>query len=344
MSEAQLADEAADLKSAWPEEKRLSKRVLVTGGAGFIGSHMADRLLAMGHEVVILDNESTGRLANVPPEADYIRGDVRRPEDLERAFSRGLDAVFHIAGQASTIRSFEDPFDDLDVNVVGSLNVVQKCLAYRVPRMLFASSMTAYGHLEELPVPESARCRPVSYYGITKYAAERYAHATAERIDLTAPFHVTSFRMFNVYGRRQRLDNPYQGVVGIFIGNVIRDEPIVIHGDGSQSRDFVHIDDVVNAWVTAWLAPEAYNQVFNLGTGSGYAINALAEAVIRAVGRSPESYPLVRESRRPGDQEHMAADISRAGQVLQWQPAVDFEQGIKSTVQWARSAEGASAP
>jgi UDP-glucose 4-epimerase len=319
----------------------LSKRVLVTGGAGFIGSHMADRLLALGHEVVILDNESTGRLANVPSQAHYIRGDVRRPEDLDRAFSRGLDGVFHIAGQASTIRSFQDPYDDLDVNVVGTLNVVQKCLAYGVPRMLFASSMTAYGHLEELPIRESARCKPVSYYGVTKYAAERYVQATAERIDLTAPFQATSFRMFNVYGDRQRLDNPYQGVVGIFIGNVLRGEPIVIHGDGSQSRDFVHIDDVVDAWVTAWLEPEAYNKVFNLGTGSGYSIKQLAEAVIRAVGRSPESYPLIYEGRRPGDQEHMAADISLARQLLRWQPSVVFEQGIKATVQWARSGEGA---
>lgn len=313
----------------------MKKRVLITGGAGFIGSHLAERILNLGHEVIIIDNESTGLRQNVPVEATYIRGDVRNPDDLERAFVLGLDTVFHIAGQASTIRSFDSPLVDLDVNVVGTIHVVQKCLAHRVPRLLYASSMTTYGHPSSLPIHEKMECRPVSYYGITKHAAERYVHATASRIDLDFPFHITSFRMFNVYGERQRLDNPYQGVLGIFIGNVMRGEPIVIHGDGEQSRDFVHITDVVDAWIRAWGNTAAYGQVFNLGTGTRCSINKLVDVTLTAFGHSRETYPIKYASLRPGDQRHMAADITKALQVLGWQPRIMFGEGVERTVRWA---------
>jgi UDP-glucose 4-epimerase len=178
-------------------------------------------------------------------------------------------------------------------------------------------------------------CRPVSYYGITKYAAERYVHATASRIDLDFPFHVTSFRMFNVYGERQRLDNPYQGVLGIFIGNVMRGEPIVIHGDGEQSRDFVHITDVVDAWTRAWDNAAAYGQVFNLGTGTRCSINKLVDDTLAASGHSRETYPIKYASLRPGDQRHMEADIMKAVRILGWQPHVAFAEGMKQTVRWA---------
>ena len=151
----------------------MSRRVLVTGGAGFIGSHMADRLLADGNEGVILDNESTGTRANVPAAAHYIAGDVRNPEDVARAFDGGQDAVFQIAGQATTILSFDNPQNDLSINVGGTLNILQACLEHQVPRLIYASSMICYGYPEQVPISEDHPCRPVSYYGITKYAAER---------------------------------------------------------------------------------------------------------------------------------------------------------------------------
>lgn len=319
----------------------MGKRVLITGGAGFIGSHLADRLLGMGHQVTILDNESTGRRENVPSKATYLVGDVRNADDLEQAFAKGLDAVFHIAGQASTIRSFDDPLGDLDINTIGTIQVVQKCLAHQVPRLLYASSMTVYGHPATLPIAEDTLCRPVSYYGITKYAAERYVHATADRNDLKAPFHVTSFRMFNVYGERQRLDNPYQGVMGIFIGNVLRGEPITIHGDGEQSRDFVYISDIVDAWVGAWENEAAFGQVFNLGFGTRYSINVLADTILAALKQTRASYPVQYAPLRPGDQRHMVADISRAQRVLAWQPKIDFEAGVRRTVAWALETDSA---
>ncbi len=220
--------------------------ILTTGGAGFIGSHMAERLVTDGHHVVVVDNEATGRAENVPSGAHYVRGDVTDQACLEDIFASGLDAVFHVAGQVSLIRSFTDPQVDLRTNIGGTVNVLQLCVKYRVPRLLYASSMTVYGSTDVLPTPEGTPCRPVSYYGITKYAAERYVHTTAERVDLDFEFRVTSFRMYNVYGPRQALDNPYQGVLGIFLGNLLRGEPITIFGDGTQSRDFIYIDDIVH--------------------------------------------------------------------------------------------------
>ena len=312
-------------------------RILVTGGAGFIGSHLADRLVAERHDVVVLDNESTGLRKNVPAVARYIKGDVTRMDDLDEAFATRLEAVCHIAGQVSLIRSFTDPTIDLRTNTLGTLNVLQQCVKYRVPRLLYASSMQAYGNTTVLPTPEDAPCEPASYYGITKYAAERYVRTTAERPDLGFEFNVTCFRMYNVYGPRQAVDNPYQGVLGIFIGNVLRNEPITIFGDGQQSRDFVYIDDVVNAWAGALSNPRSYGGVFNLGSGRQIAIMDLARIVCETVGGTRE-YPIVHKPTRPGELRNVEADISRARSVLGWEPRVSFERGLVEAAGWASNA------
>jgi UDP-glucose 4-epimerase len=311
-------------------------RILVTGGAGFIGSHITDRLLKEGHQVVVVDNESTGRLSNVRPEVHYIKGDVTCPKQLQAAFADELGAVLHIAGHVSLIRSFSDPILDLRTNIEGTLNVLRFCLERRVPRFLYASSMTVYGSTETLPTSEETVCRPSSYYGISKYAAERYVHSTAERIDLRFSLHVTSFRMYNVYGPRQALDNPYQGVLGIFLGNVLRGEPLTIFGDGEQSRDFIYIDDVVDAWVGAIANPASYGQVFNLGSGSRTSIKQLADKTLGAFDRNRTIYPVNYEAARPGEQRHVEADTRRARSILGWSPRTPFAAGLVATVEWAR--------
>jgi UDP-glucose 4-epimerase len=314
--------------------------VLVTGGAGFIGSHLAGRLVGEGHQVVVLDNESTGRRENVPPAARYLKGDVARPGDLEPAFAGGLDAVFHVAGQVSLIRSFTDPGTDLRTNVQGTLNVLQACLKHRVPRLLFASSMQAYGAADVVPTPEDTPCRPASYYGITKYAAERYVHTTAERADLDFAFRVTSFRMYNVYGPRQALDNPYQGVLGIFLGCLLRGEPLTVFGDGDQSRDFVYVGDVADAWLRALANPAAAGRVFNLGSGRETSINRLADLALAALGRSRRDHAVRHAPGRPGELRRVAADVTRARAALGWEPRTSFADGLAETVRWAvRQAE-----
>src|SRR5262245_13931264 len=313
-------------------------KILVTGGAGFIGSHMAERLVGEGHGVTVLDNEATGLRQNVPAAALYHKGDVARLEDLQPVFRAGLEAVFHIAGQVSLIRSFTDPVIDLRTNIIGTVNVLQMCLRYRVPRLLFASSMTVYGNTDILPTPEETPCCPVSYYGITKHAAERYVHTTAERPDLDFPFQVTSFRMYNVYGPRQALNNPYQGVLGIFLGNLLRGEPLTIFGDGLQSRDFIYVNDVVEAWVGARDNPASYGQVSNLGSGRQTAINELGELVLAAFGRRRDADSVRTAPGRPGEQRFVEADTTRARTVLGWRPCVSFADGLAETVRWAKAA------
>jgi UDP-glucose 4-epimerase len=315
--------------------------VLVTGGAGFIGSHMVDRLAADGHEVVVYDNLATGLRENVSA-AQFVEGDVSQIEDLERAFSGGLDAVLHIAGQVSLIRSYTDPVVDLRTNVQGTLNVLTLCVKHRVRRVLYASSMTVYGSDAPLPTPEDSPCEPASYYGITKYAGERYVHATAARRDLDFPFHITAFRMYNVYGPRQALNNPYQGVLGIFIGNLLRGEPITIFGDGEQSRDFIYIRDIVDGWVGALENPASYGKSINLGSGKRLSINDVADAVLSAFDRTRADHPVIYAPGRSGEQRHVEADNTRARQLLGWQPRVSFETGLAETVQWSMASMAAA--
>ncbi|MGE0604311.1 MAG: NAD-dependent epimerase/dehydratase family protein, partial [Xanthobacteraceae bacterium] len=174
-------------------------RVLVTGGAGFIGIHLTKRLLADGHEVFVVDNESNGDPALVPVAAKYSRGDVTKPEEVEPVFAQGFDAVCHIAGQVSIIKAFSDPVADLRTNTEGTVQMLKLCVKHKVPRFLYASSMTLYGNAAKVPTLETEPCVPDAYYGITKLAGERYVQSTGERPDLGFDFSVTSLRMFSVY-------------------------------------------------------------------------------------------------------------------------------------------------
>lgn len=311
-------------------------KVIVTGVAGFIGSHMAEGLIQKGYSVVGIDNLSTGEKRNIPKGVKFVKGDVTNPKDLKKAFAGKISGVFHIAGCASTIKAFDDPEADLRTNTFGTVRVIQACLNAKVPRLLYASSMTAYGRTSKLPVSVDTPCRPISYYGISKYSAERYVMATGERDDLGYKFGTTAFRMFNVYGRRQSLTNPYQGVASIFIGNILRGETVKIFGDGEQSRDFVHISDVTAAWIKAFVRHEAVAQVFNLGSGTRISVNRLVQTDIRAFGLNPKDYAIRYYPVRPGDQRHMQADISKTKKLLNWKPRMSFEKGMGDVIQWAR--------
>ena len=308
----------------------------MTGGAGFIGVHLCRRLLDNGHEVTVIDNESNSSRASTPEGVRFVFGDVTRPEDLDPVFAEGCDAVCHLAGQVSIIRAFDNPVADLRTNVEGTINAVEMCLKHRVSRLIYASSMTAYGDTSVAPTPETEPCRPDSYYGITKFAAERFVHATAARPDLEAPFDVTSLRMFSVFGPGQAWDNPYQGVLGIFLGKLQRGEPITIFGDGEQTRDFVFIDDIIDGWVGALENPQATaGKVFNLGSGRPHSINELAAKVLAAHGFAQGDYDVGHAPTRPGEQRKVQADIRLAGDVFGWRPKTSFEDGLAATMHWA---------
>jgi UDP-glucose 4-epimerase len=285
--------------------------------------------------VTVLDDLSTGDRAAVNPRADFIQGDVRDDAALREAFHSTPAAVCHIAGQASISLAYANPEADLGVNVVGTLKVLEYCLAHRVPRLVYASSMTVYGNPQQVPTPECAPANPLSFYGVTKYTAERYAHLTGARTDLDSPLSVTSLRMFNVFGPRQRLDNPYQGVLAIFLGNVMRDEPITIHGDGGQSRDFVYVTDVVHAWQRALDEPRSTGKVLNIGSGAATSVNQLCDTVLAVFGRSREDYSVLSAPGQQGDIQTSIAEITEAQKVLGWAPKVAFSDGLKEAVAWA---------
>ncbi len=311
------------------------KNLLVTGGAGFIGSHMVDRL-QKNYRIHILDSLITGEKRFIPKNIFFYKEDVRRKDHVMNIVKKVRpDVIFHIAGQASNINSFSDPHFDIDVNFKGTVNVVLAALAAGVHRFLYASSMTVYGHPESLPVSETNSCKPVSYYGISKYAAERFVHATAVRPDLTSPFNVTSFRMFNVYGPRQSLTNSYQGALAIFIGNILRNEPITIYGDGLQSRDFIYIDDVVDAWTSAITNKKTFGEVFNLGNGKKVSVIDMVKQVITASGKNPKTYPIIYKDQRPGEQRHMEANMEKSKKTFLFIPQIPFIDGLKQTLQWA---------
>lgn len=317
-------------------------KIIITGGAGFIGTHLTRRLLEDGHEVIVIDNESNSTRDTVPPGARFVFGDVTDPVSLTAIFAEGADAVCHLAGQVSIIRAFDNPVGDLRINTEGTINVVRACLDQNIPRLIYASSMTAYGNTDVVPTPESHPCRPDSYYGITKFSAERYVHATADRPDLEAPLRVTSLRMFSVFGPGQAWDNPYQGVLGIFLGRIQRGEPIIIFGDGEQTRDFVFIDDIIDGWIGVLENPNATSGgIFNLGSGHPLSINELAAKVLAAHGISSGDIDLRYAPMRPGEQRSVQADIRLADEVFGWRPKTEFDAGLVATMQWAGGANDA---
>ena len=306
----------------------------MTGGAGFLGSHLVDALLAAGDRVVVLDDLSTGSRENVAANAELVEGDVGDADAVALVFGVGrFDLVLHVAGQASIAQSFSRPVRDLRTNVEGTVNLLEACVAAGVPRLVFASSMTVYGEPESVPTPESEPCRPVSYYGTTKYAAERYVHVTGARTDVDLS--VTSLRMFNVYGERQSLTNPYQGVLAIFIGNVQRREPITIHSDGRQTRDFVYVGDVVDAWLRVAGDESTCGEVYNVGSGVETSISDLADSVLAVWQTSRDAYEVRTGAAQQGDQRRAAADVSALHEATGWAPATPLAEGLRRTVEWA---------
>ncbi len=294
-------------------------RIVVTGGAGFVGSHLCDALLRRGDDVVALDDLSTGSRDNLNEEVELVEVSVVDGDAVAGVLARGADAVCHVAGQASIFKSFDRPERDLEVNVEGTLRVLEACIGAGITRLVYASSMTVYGEPELVPTHESAPCVPISYYGVTKYAAERYVQIAGARPDVGLA--ATSLRMFNVYGDRQSVANPYQGVLAIFVGNALRGEPITIRSDGLQTRDFVYVGDVVDAFLAA--AESEVTGAYNISTGVETSVLDLAAALDLTPDFAPE---------RPGEVRHIHLDASRARVELGWEPRVTLEDGLERTL------------
>jgi UDP-glucose 4-epimerase len=303
-------------------------RVLVTGGAGFIGSHVADAYRAAGHDVAVVDDLSSGVRTNIHPGHRFWQLDVRSAEIHSAIQEFQPEIVSHHAAQMSVSASVRDPRHDADINILGTLNLLEAAVRHGVRRVLFASTGGAmYGDQETLPTAETVFPEPVSPYGVAKLAAERYLHAFHAMHGLSA----VALRYANVYGPRQ---NPHgeAGVVAIFCRALIAGRPLTVNGDGEQTRDYVYVGDIVEANLLATSARLSSGlTVCNVGTGVEKSVNALVEFLRKGSAREAH---VEHGPARPGEQRRSALDASRAGRILGWRPHTPLPAGLEQTLAW----------
>ena len=301
-------------------------RVLVTGGAGFIGSHTVDRLVKVGHQVRIIDNLSSGRLENIQDhltsgKVEFEKGDVRDPNFVAKSL-KGIEAVVHLAAIISVPLSVENPDLTFDINLSGTTSLLRLSVKEGVHRFVFASSCAVYGDPASLPIKEEAATNPISPYAESKLKAEQAC------LDLNGRQLLQSvvLRFFNVYGPRQA-DNDYSGVITRFIERTKKNLPLVIYGNGSQTRDFVNVNDIVEAILLSLEKVKVQGEIFNIGTGKPTSINELAKAVLSlSRAKSKISY----KEPRVGEIKDSYADITKARNLLDYEPTVSLKEGLRN--------------
>ena len=308
-------------------------RALVTGGGGFIGSHLAEALLKKGHGVRILDDFSTGKRENLTfrnhtPSLDIVEGDIRDLVLCQKAME-GVDYVFHQAALPSVQRSVEDPLGSNAVNVGGTLNVLLAARDAKVKRVMYASSSSIYGDTPTLPKKEDMSPTPLSPYALQKYTGEQYCRLFSQLYGLET----VSLRYFNVFGPRQDPNSVYSAVIPRFIEALLHRRSPIVYGDGEQSRDFTYIDNVVQANVLAMSAQRLQGEIVNIACGQRISLNQLLGFLKQFI---PSERPAVYEEARPGDVRHSLADISKAKDCLRFEPIASIETGLKRTVNFFR--------
>ena len=306
-------------------------RALVTGGAGFIGSHLVDRLVQEGFQVAVADDLSSGHLENVNPGARFHRVDLTDPALGEVFEEERPEYVFHLAAQASVIRSIKDPKGDVRVNVLGSLNLLEQCQRFGVGRVVVSSTGGAlYGDPQILPCPEDHPVRPFSPYGVNKYAVEGYTHC----FSLQTGFPYTILRYANVYGPRQDPDGE-AGVVAIFCKRMLAGDPVTIYGDGRQERDFVYVADIVEANLLA--VRQKQSATYNIGTGVSVSVNTIFSKLAQVSNYRLEP---IYEPSRQGEVYKISLDGRKAQEELGWAQGTDLETGLGLTVDYFRNRVG----
>ncbi|MCD4781590.1 MAG: SDR family oxidoreductase [Candidatus Omnitrophica bacterium] len=298
-----------------------NKNVIVTGGAGFIGSHLVDRLIADGHNVTVLDNLSTGRKANINHVLDndsftFVEADIKNLDEI-KPFFNNIDMVFHLAALADIVPSIVNPIGYYTSNVLGTMNVLEAARLSGIKKFLYAASSSCYGIPPEdcYPTKESAPINPQYPYALTKYLGEQTALHWGQVYNLP----VVSLRLFNVYGPRSRTSGTYGAVFGVFLAQKLAGEPFTIVGDGTQTRDFTFVTDIADAFVTAAYA-DVQQEIFNVGTGKPQSVNQLVELLEGEKVFIPK---------RPGEPDCTWADVSKIKTALDWESKVSFEEGVK---------------
>lgn len=306
-------------------------KILVTGGAGFIASHVVDLFLAKGYEVVVLDNLSTGRLSNLNPQAKFYQVDIQSPEVREIFALERPDYVSHHAAQADVRRSVNEPLFDAQVNILGSINLIECAREFDVKHFVYISTGGAvYGEPERLPCDEDHPVNPICQYGASKHTVEHYLYMYHVNYGLN----YTVLRYPNVFGPRQ---NPHgeAGIVAIFTGKMLAGEPVLVNGDGEQTRDFVYVGDCAYANYLA-VTVDHEPGIYNLGWGRPTSINEISAALVKATGYA---YPVPHGPAKIGETRHIYLDAAKAKRVLGWSPTVTLEEGLEKTVSYLREAE-----
>lgn len=304
---------------------------LVTGGAGFIGSHLVERLVKDGHAVRVLDNFATGKRDNLAPflsKIDLLEGDLRNPDDCRRA-CRDIEIVYHEGAVPSVPKSVEDPVTSHQANVDGTFNILMAARDAKCRRLIYAASSSAYGDLPELPKRESVCPQPLSPYAVNKLAGEYYLLAFYRCFGLQT----LSLRYFNVFGPRQDPKSQYAAAIPAFVSAILAGESPTIYGDGEQTRDFTYIDNVVHANMLAAQAAKTEGQVVNIACGQRVTVNQIIAQINQLLGKN---VPSKHVAERPGDIKHSLADIALARKIIGFEPLITFEEGLRRAIDWYR--------
>lgn len=310
-----------------------AKKILVTGGAGFIGSHLVEALLAEGFLVRILDNFSTGKYANLPQDhegLEIVEGDVADPQVVDQAV-QGVSSIVHFAAVASVQASVEDPAGTHASNFIGTLNLLEACRRHKVKRFLFASSAAVYGNGAPLPISEKSSLQPLTPYAADKLASEYYLDFYGREYGLEPVI----FRFFNVFGPRQDPSSPYSGVISIFVDRALAQQPLTIYGNGEQTRDFIYVTDLVKILVKALTSQSLVTGPVNVGTGTQTSLIDLVDQLGILLGNSLE---LMHQPPRQGDVKHSLADISLLEKNFDFKQSFSFERGLGDLVTYLEEA------
>ena len=297
-------------------------KILITGGAGFIGSHLVDKLIREGYKVIVIDNLSTGKKENLNKKAKFYKIDICSPKVLEIFQKEKPKVIFHLAAIPRVPLSIEKPVKTSKVNILGTINVFKAGVETKVKRIIFASSSSVYGEQKKLPLKESMTPNPLSPYGLQKLTGERFAKLFTQLFKIP----IVSLRYFNVYGPRIDFESEYSLVIGKFLRQKAKNQPLTIYGDGNQTRAFCFVNDVVSATILAMKSKKIKGgEVINIGSEKSYSVNYLADLI----GGEKIYLP-----KRPGEPRHTKADISLAKRLLNWKPKVDLKEGLKITKEW----------